>query len=261
MKIENEIKNTESVENTEIQSKQLKPAEKITALLKDKLQEFLGQDTNRYVKSVMSEILKQNLTDCTPLSIFQSVKQAVDLGLEIDNRQHAHLIQRGRDCTFMIGYRGFIYSIKKHIPSANIVVNLVKDGDLFSIKKIGDQDQFIHEIKNPFASKDKIIGGYCYISYNNEGREIAKIETLSIEEINKIRSVAKTKNIWDAWFEEKAKVACIRRGCKILFAGLNNGIINKIIEINDEEFDFEEKKPKKENKLSKIFIPSKAPVD
>lgn len=259
MKIEKE--QSQNTENLESQSKELEPIKKITTLLQEKLQEFLGQDTNRYVKSVMSEIVKRKLTHCSSLSIFQSVKQAVDLGLEIDNRQHAHLIPRGNECTFMIGYRGFIYSIKKYIPSANIVANIVKEGDLFSIKKINDKEEFIHEVKDPFAGQDKIIGGYCYISYINEGKEISKIETLSIQEINKIKNVAKSKDIWNTWFEEKMKVAIIRRGCKILFSGLNNEIINNIIEIDNEEFDFEQQKPKKETNLSKLFIPAKAPVD
>ena len=259
MKIEKE--QSQNTENLESQSKELEPIKKITTLLQEKLQEFLGQDTNRYVKSVMSEIVKRKLTHCSSLSIFQSVKQAVDLGLEIDNRQHAHLIPRGNECTFMIGYRGFIYSIKKYIPSANIVANIVKEGDLFSIKKINDKEEFIHEVKDPFAGQDKIIGGYCYISYINEGKEISKIETLSIQEINKIKNVAKSKDIWNTWFEEKMKVAIIRRGCKILFSGLNNEIINNIIEIDNEEFDFEQQKPKKETNLSKLFIPAKAPVE
>jgi recombination protein RecT len=236
----------------------IKPIE--TTLL-EKLPQFYNGDANKYIKSVLLEIKKsesdpkKDLSVCTPLSILTAVKQAIDLGLEIDSRQHCHLVKYGTNVNLQVGYRGFIFAIKRAFPDANIVVNLVKEGDIFSIKKDGDIEEFTHTIKDPFAGQDKIIGGYCYISFTLGNRKIAKIETVSKAEIVKIRKSAKQDFIWEGWFEEKAKVAIIRRGCKVIFAGLNNEQIDNLVNKDNENFDLNQEtksEPKVINDLPKV---------
>lgn len=223
--------------------KELTSIQKIENTLQEKLPQFINGDANKYIKSVLLEITKsksdpkKDLSNCTPLSILTAVKQAVDLGLEIDSRQHCHLVKYGNSVQLQIGYRGFIYAIKRTYPDANIVVNLVKEGDTFTIKKDGDIEEYSHIIKDPFAGQDKIVGGYCYISFTLGGRKIAKIEVVSKEEINKIKGSAKQDFIWKAWFEEKAKVAIIRRGCKVIFAGLNNELLDNLINRDNQDYD------------------------
>lgn len=154
-----------------------------------------------------------------------------------------------------VGYRGFIFAIKRAFPDANIVVNLVKEGDIFSIRKDGDIEEYTHTIKDPFAGQDKIIGGYCYISFTLGNRKIAKIETVSKAEIINIRKSAKQDFIWKDWFEEKAKVAIIRRGCKVIFAGLNNEQIDNLVNKDNENFDLNQEtksEPKVINDLPKV---------
>ena len=230
----------------------------IEAELLKELSKFYSGDANKYIKSIMIEMEKsksdkaKNLFDCTPLSIVTSVKKAIDLGLEIDGRGNGHLVKRSvnvgtknspnfiNECVFQIGYAGFIYAIKRALPDANIVVNLVKEGDILQISKSCDIEEYSHKVNDPFAGEDKIIGAYCYISFTLDGKKIAKIETMSKNEIDKIKSCAKTDFIWQKWYGEKAKVAVIRRACKILFAGLNNENLNKIIEKDDEDYNLEE---------------------
>jgi phage RecT family recombinase len=193
---------------------------------------------------------KRDLSNCSPLSILTAVKQAVDLGLEIDSRQHCHLVKRNKnvgtkdkpkwteEVQLQVGYRGYLYKIKEHYSDANFVVGLVRSGDTFLINKTDENDSFTHKEANPFdSSLNNIIGGYCYITYTLGGRKISKIITMSKQEINKIKDVAKAKDIWDTWFEEKAKVAIIRRACKLIFAGLTQ----KLDEFNNDEFDLDNK--------------------
>lgn len=255
------------------ETKELTTIQKIETTLLDKLPQFYNGDANKYIKSVLLEITKsksdpkKDLSVCSPLSILTAVKQAIDLGLEIDSRQHCHLVKRNinkgtkdkpnwvAECCLQVGYRGFIYAIKRAYPDANIVVNLVKEGDTFTIKKGGDIEEYQHIYGNPFAGQDKIIGGYCYISFNINGRKIAKIETVSKDELLKIKKVAKTTDIWDAWFEEKAKVAIIRRGCKVIFAGLNNDLLDNLVNKDNENFDLNQEtksEPKIINDLPKV---------
>ena len=240
---------------------ELTTIQKIENILLDKLPQLYNGDANKYIKSVLLEITKsksdpkKDLSVCTPFSILTAVKQAIDLGLEIDSRQHCHLVKYGNNAQLQVGYRGFIYAIKRAYPDANIVVNLVKEGDVFSIKRNGDIEEFTHTIKDSFAGQDKIIGGYCYISFTLGNRKIAKVEAVSKEEIDKIKGSAKQDFIWKAWFEEKAKVAIIRRGCKVIFAGLNNDLLDNLVNKDNENFDLNQEtksEPKIINDLPKV---------
>jgi hypothetical protein len=215
----------------------------------------LGTNHSKYVVSVLNEIRKttgdnkKDLSKCTPLSIESAIKQACDLQLEIDGRQHCHLVKYSKntgtnenpkwisEAQLQVGYRGFIYSIKRAYPDANIDCKLVYEGDLFVVKSEGDTTTYSLEIKDPFAKKEKIIGGYCHISYTLGGRLVSFCETMSLSEINKIKGKAKQDSIWQEWFEEKAKVAIIRRACKIHFSGIQQ--IQKITEFDNQDYDLE----------------------
>jgi phage RecT family recombinase len=215
----------------------------------------LGSRHNKYVISVLNEIKKtanddkKSLVNCTPDSIISAIKQACDLQLEIDGRQHCHLVKYNKntgtkespkwisEAQLQVGYRGFIYSIKRAYPDANIDCKLVYEGDSFVVKSEGDTTTYSLEIKDPFAKKEKIIGGYCHISYTLGGRLVSFCETMSLAEINKIKGKAKQDSIWQEWFEEKAKVAIIRRACKIHFSGIQQ--IEQITEFDNQDYDLE----------------------
>jgi len=209
----------------------------------------LGTNKDKYIVSVLNEIKKsasdekKDLTKCTPQSIESAIKQACDLKLEIDGRQHCHLVKyvdrNGKsNATLQIGYRGFIYAIKRFYPDANIDCKLVYKGDVFTIKSEGDTTTFCLEVKDAFSrSQADVIGGYCHISYTVGNRLASFCETMSLAEINKIKGKAKQDFIWKAWFEEKAKVAIIRRACKIHFSGIQQ--IEQITEFENQDYDLE----------------------
>jgi phage RecT family recombinase len=214
------------------------------------LAEILKKGKDKFILSVLSEISKtasdpkKDLTKCTPESIVNAVKQACDLNLEIDSRQHCHLVKYGNVANLQVGFRGYIYAIKRAYPDANIDCKIVYEGDDFTVKKEGDVTTYSLDINNPFAKRDKVIGGFCYISYTLSDRLISFCETMSLEEINKIKGCAKQTFIWDKWFEEKAKVAIIKRACKVHFSGINE--IANITEYDNKEFDFDQEPITKE---------------
>lgn len=204
----------------------------------------LGSNHNKYVISVLNEIKKttnddkKSLVNCTPDSIISAIKQACDLQLEIDARQHCHLVKYGNNATLQVGYRGFIYAIKRAYPDANIDCKLVYKGDVFAIRSEGDATTFSLEVKDAFSrSQADVIGGYCHISYTVGNRLVSFCETMSLVDINKIKGKAKQDFIWKEWFEEKAKVAIIRRACKIHFSGIQQ--IEQITEFDNQDYDLE----------------------
>lgn len=204
----------------------------------------LGSNHNKYVISVLNEIKKtanddkKSLVNCTPDSIISAIKQACDLQLEIDGRQHCHLVKYGNNATLQVGYRGFIYAIKRAYPDANIDCKLVYKGDVFTIRSEGDATTFSLEVKDAFnRSQADIVGGYCHICYTVGNRLVSFCETMSLSDINKIKGKAKQDFIWKEWFEEKAKVAIIRRACKIHFSGIQQ--IEQITEFDNQDYDLE----------------------
>ena len=205
--------------------------------------DILGKDKDKYITNVLVEIgktmsdPKKDLSHCTSNSIVTAIKHACDLQLEIDSRQHCHLIKYGDKATLQVGYRGYIYAIKRAYPDANIDCQLVYQGDTFLLKKEGDVTTYSLEVANAFAPKEKIMGGFCYISYTVGGRLISFCETMSLEEINKIKGCAKQDFIWKSWFEEKAKVAIIKRACKIHFSGIQE--IAKVTEFDNLDYDLD----------------------
>lgn len=193
---------------------------------------ILTTSKDKYITSILNEIQKtvgdqkKDLSRCTVNSIVSAIKQAHDLQLEIDGRGHCHLVRyfnkdkQQLEANLQVGYRGFIYAIKRAYPDANIDCRLVYEGDKFTLKKEGDITTYSLEVENPFAKRDKIIGGFCYISYSLGEKKLSFCEVMNIDEINKIAKCAKQDFIWKAWFEEKAKVALIRRSCKIHFSSI-----------------------------------------
>lgn len=227
-------------------TKELTAFGKLQNTLTEQLKKEFKNNPNcdRFIKSVLIEISKtqndpkKDLTQCTPVSIYTAIKKAIDLGLGIDARQHCHLVKYGNNADLQIGYRGFIYAIKREYPDANIIVNLVREGEVFEISREGDNVNYIHNGINPFGNA-KILGGYCYISYTLGDRKVSKIESISEIELNKIRSKAKQDYIWKEWPEEKSKVAIVRRACKIIFAGLNNNLLDKMLNVDNQGYDLE----------------------
>jgi len=211
---------------------------------------ILSTNKDKYITSVLNEIQKtmgdqkKDLSQCSVTSIVSAIKQAHDLQLEIDSRSHCHLVRyfnkdkNQLEANLQVGYRGFVYAIKRAYPDVNIDCRLVYEGDKFTLKKEGDITTYTLEVENPFAAKDKIIGGFCYISYSLNGKQLSFCEVMNIDEINKIKNCAKQDFIWKSWFEEKAKVALIRRACKVHFSAIQTQIAD-LEEHDNEEFEME----------------------
>ena len=80
-------------------------------------------------------------------------------------------------------------------PESTFDIQLVKEGDYFSFEKINGRVEYIHKINNPFKIDSPTIGVYCIIK-NTRGEFL---ETLDMAEIQKMKNVATTKNIWNTW--------------------------------------------------------------
>lgn len=202
-----------------------------------------------YGASVLMEIEKsmsdpkKDLSRCTPDSIVQCMIDSAKFKIKIDGRQHAHLVKYGSNATLQIGYRGFIAKIREVIPSSDVNAFPVYEGDELTISSENGFDTYTHKRGNPFASQKDLSGVVGVLYYQKEGKEFQRVVAMSLEEINKVKGCAKQSFIWDKWFVEKAKVAVIKRMCKLTFAEIS--AIQDLVEYdNKESFDMDAGKPK-----------------
>lgn len=104
-------------------------------------------------------------------------------------------------------YKNKMYNI---YPETKFDLQLVHQGDKFEFRKESGRVTYTHKLIDPFSDHKAIIGTYCIIK-NNRGEFI---EVLNNTEIEKMKNVAKTKKIWDAWYGEMVLKSVIKRACK-----------------------------------------------
>lgn len=177
----------------------------------------------------------QSITNLDAQSIKEAFKASLDTGIPVDRRQLAYVIKYGNSIQYKIGYKGFIHRIKEIQPTASIKAELVFKDDILAIEKVDGQVKYTHKVADPFARMDKLAGVYAYIQYVDNGKTYSFIETMGLDEINKIKGKAKTKMVWNEWFGEMAKKAVIRRLCKTLFIG--NPKIEPLIDVDNKNFE------------------------
>ena len=115
-------------------------------------------------------------------------------------------------------------------PETKIDLQLVYEGDEFTVSKETGKVAYRHHVANPFnQTDDKIIGGYCVIK-NNRGEFLT---TLGKSEIEKRRKVAKTDHIWKAWFPEMCMKTVMRRATKYHF----DDVFDSMNEIDNDHSD------------------------
>ena len=211
----------------------------------------------KYAASVLAEVEKtagddkKDLTVCVPHSIAQTMIDAARFRVMIDARQHAHIVKYGKNATLQIGYRGYIAKLKEHYPDADFTVEPIFEGDKFSVSDDNGYQSYKMEKASPFGDNpEKMVGVFCCISYTNGDRKIQKITTMSKNEIGKVRKAAKQDFIWAQWFLEKAKVAVIKRACKVHFAAITG--LQELIRY-DNEHNFQIEKPEQEVKPGGII--------
>lgn len=188
-----------------------------------------------YLKFIESEKTKDQKTKNAWFS-FQKEDQLVDIYKKVASD---NVFIDGE--TITIGFRGKLLITYNYQAYKNLVLNVypetlfdmqnVHEGDSFSFNKENGKVIYSHKINNPFDLNKKIIGTYCIIK-NSRGEFL---ETLNMQDIEKMRAVATTKNIWDDWQSEMVLKSVIKRACKRHF----RDIVVNVEKIDNENNDLD----------------------
>lgn len=156
---------------------------------------------------------KEYLQKCSTDSIRNAITNVASVGLTLNPAMKlAYLVPRDGLCCLDISYIGLIKLATDTGSVAAVKAEIVRKNDLFDYN--GPMEKPVHKF-NPF-DKDEvrgdIIGVYVLARLTNG---IDMIETLDIDEINKIKGKSKAANgPWKDWFEEMCKKAAIKRASK-----------------------------------------------
>ncbi len=154
------------------------------------------------------------LQKCSPDSLRNAVINIASVGLSLSPAMKlAYLVPRDGKACLDISYIGLIKIATDSGSVLAVKAEVVHENDGFEY--LGPFSMPIHKF-SPFASAEDrgdVIGAYVIAKLANG---ITQIETLSIEEIEKIRAKSKAKSgPWFDWFTEMVKKAAIKRASKM----------------------------------------------
>lgn len=157
-------------------------------------------------------------------SLIAAVRSCANHGLVPDGNEATIQVYRtkGPDggyvqkCQYQPMVRGIINRVLNSGKILTFWAELVYDGEPFRIDISHGDRRPIHEVPNYFEREtdaSKIVGAFSVAKFANGSIDC---EAMDRKEITKIRNSAKTQKVWENWFEEKAKVAVLRRHSKRL---------------------------------------------
>ena len=126
-------------------------------------------------------------------------------------------------------YHAYMNKIKLSYPETVFDFGIVYENDEYEFIKESGVVNYTHKLKDPFNVENKIVGGYGIIK-NDKGEFL---ETLNMNDIANMRNSAKTKLVWDAWFDRMVLKSIIKRICSIHF----KDIVKAMDEADNEQID------------------------
>lgn len=197
----------------------------------------------------------ENLLRCSVKSVIFSIITSIQVGLPVDSRKLSFLVPYKGQCTFMAGYQGYKYLIKKDPDVDNVDSELVYDCDEFKtwIDDTGKHFSLIPNYeKRPESKITHVIGLIRYKS--NTGRSI-EFEVMTYEQIKKLapKFDGKYSDFWIKHEHEMLRKTVIKRLGKwyansdeiSLLNDVDNSSQDNYIYINENGEVIEEKTVKK----------------
>lgn len=150
-----------------------------------------------------------SLAKCHIHTIHNAVINVAAVGLTLNPALgYAYLVPEGGECNLKVSFKGLL---KIATDSGSILwakAEIVKDTDEFEY--LGICTAPIHKM-NPFKARGETIGAYC-VAKTHQGDFL--VDYMDMENINKVKNAAKSKNVWNAWPDEMIKKAMIKRASK-----------------------------------------------
>lgn len=190
------------------------------------------------------------LLACSPRSIVNAALLAMQHNLPLDGRKLAFLTprrnkHRNETCALLTpSYHGFEYVVRVRYPDFVGRAEFVFKDDEFELLRNDGIESYIHKPANPFNDKYETAQGLFYhYTYTDEvGKRHSIVYTLPMSEVQKSKSAANKKEIWNTWFYKMALKTIVRSALSAKFKTL----VQPIEELDNEHFDLNSPELKKE---------------
>lgn len=188
--------------------------EKRAAELQAALPKTAQIDAGRFIRVVLTNFqLTPKLLECTKASIYVSMLQAAQFGLELDPvLGHAYLVPYKDRCQLMIGYKGYMVLARRSGEVTSINAKIIHAKDRFEYED-GLERKLIH---TPFMGAEEpgpIVGAYVVARFNNGDFAMDVMAKRDIDAIRK-RSRASDSGPWVTDYAAMAMKTVIRRAVK-----------------------------------------------
>lgn len=150
--------------------------------------------------------LNPKLQECNPQSLLGALMLSAQLGLEPGPLGHCYLVPYGKECQFIIGYRGMIDLMWRSGQYQSLAVHEVCENDEFEFE-YGLNEKLRH--KPALKDRGKTIGYYLVAKYKDGGHFVY---FMSVEDIEKHRARSKAANNgpWVTDYDAMARKTVVR---------------------------------------------------
>lgn len=154
------------------------------------------------------------LQKCSPESLRHAVINVASVGLSLSPAlKLAYLVPRKGKACLDISYIGLVKIATDSGSVAAAHATIVRANDDFEYFDAFTSPRHKFDPFAPTEHRGDVLGVYCVAKLANG---ISQIETLSMQEIAKIREMSKAKDgPWFDWFEEMVKKSVVKRGSKM----------------------------------------------
>ncbi len=180
----------------------------------------------RYVRIVLTAVMADpELINADRASLFEAALKCAQDGLMPDKREAAFVVynaktKRGGTETWIkkVQYMPMVYGILKKVRNsgqlATISSELVYKNDSFRYW-VDENGKHIEFEPLMFGDRGDLLGIFA-IAKMKDGT--VDIEPMTVADVNKVKACSKSpdKGPWSTWYDEKAKVACLKRLAKRL---------------------------------------------
>lgn len=188
----------------------------------DDINTFLAYVTEEKTKEAKKDSDKRPVTNNTDDMLYTMAYRWFKLGLVIDG---VNVVITGRSMS-MVTYHGYKNKVKQSYPDAKFDVQLVREGDTFSVSKKSGHIEYDHQIGDAFDDEKPIKGAYCVITI--DGRDY--FEALGKKDYTEMQNSSKQSFLWKKWESEFWLKSVIKRACKRHFYD-----VVKDIDLQDNE--------------------------
>ena len=175
------------------------------------------------------------LACCTPSSIQNAIINTAAVGLTLNPADgYAYLVPeynkdlKLRECQLRISFKGLVKAATDTGAIQWVKAEIVKDADTFTWHGV---DKMPTHDMQPFSERGNPVGVYCVAKVSDTEY---LCDVMAWPEVLKIQGCAKTQSVWNAWPEEMAKKAIIKRAAKQWPKTQKSSVLHKAVDVINE---------------------------